>query len=95
VDPAQALPDPGHLEFKVDPLEAADMGVDMIGVGTQGRGAIYNNFLWVASAKKSFINHDIRFWLFQHVNAPGLTMESGLLFRCFTQSYDNENLGQK
>ena len=53
------------------------------------------NFLWVASTKKSFINHDIVFWLFQHVNAPELTMDSGLLFRYLTQSYDNADLGQK
>ena len=36
-----ALPDPDQLEFKVDPLEAADMDVDMIGVGTHGRGAMH------------------------------------------------------
>ena len=35
-----ALPEPDHLKFKVNPLEAADMDVDMIGVGTHGRGAM-------------------------------------------------------
>lgn len=80
-----ALPDPDQLEFKGDPLEAADKDVDMIRVGTHGRGAIYQ--LLVGSVnEKSFINHNIRFWLFQHVNAPELTMDSGLLFRCLTQS---------
>ena len=36
-----SLPEPDQLEFKMDPLEAADMDVDVIGVGTHGRGAIY------------------------------------------------------
>ena len=36
-----ALPEPDHLKFKVNPLEAADMDVDMIGVGTHGRGAMH------------------------------------------------------
>ena len=36
-----ALPDPDQLELKVDPLEAADMDVDMIEVWAHGRGAIY------------------------------------------------------
>ena len=36
-----ALPEPDQLEFKVDPLEAADMEVDMIGVGAHGRGAMH------------------------------------------------------
>ena len=36
-----ALSGPDQLEFKADPLEAADMDVDKIGVGTHGRGAIY------------------------------------------------------
>ena len=31
-----ALPDPDQLEFKVDPLEAADMDVDTNVVGTRG-----------------------------------------------------------
>ena len=36
-----ALPEPDQLKFQVDPLEEADMDVDMIGVGTHGRGAMY------------------------------------------------------
>jgi len=53
------------------------------------------NFLWVALAKKLLLNHDNRFWLFQHMNAPEPTMASVLLFRYLTQLYDNANLGQK
>ena len=49
-----ALPDPDQLEFKVDPLEAADMDVDMIGFCAQGRGAIYQ--LLVGSVSEEIIH---------------------------------------
>ncbi len=49
-----ALTDPDQLEFKVDPLEAADMDVNMIGVGTHGRGAIYQ--LLVGSVSEEIIH---------------------------------------
>ena len=48
------LPDSGQLEFKVDPLEAADMDVDIIGVATHGRGAIYQ--LLVGSVNEEIIH---------------------------------------
>jgi len=49
-----ALPDPDQLEFKVDPLEAADMDVDMIGFCAHGRGAIYQ--LLVGSVSEEIIH---------------------------------------
>lgn len=49
-----ALTDPEQLEFKADPLEAADMDVDMIGVGTYGRGVIYQ--LLVGSVSEEIIH---------------------------------------
>ena len=36
-----ASPEPDQREFKVDPLEAADMDGDMIGVVTHCRGALH------------------------------------------------------
>ena len=40
-----ALHDPDQLEFKVDTLEAADMDVDMTGVGAHERGVIFQLIL--------------------------------------------------
>ncbi len=50
----KALPEPDQLEFKLDPLEAADMDLDMIGVCAHGRGAIYQ--LIVGSVSEEIIH---------------------------------------
>ena len=48
------LPVPDQLEFEVDPLEAADMDVDMIEVCAHGRGATYQ--LLVDSVSEEIIH---------------------------------------
>ena len=49
-----ALPESDQLEFKVGPLAAADMDVDIIWFGIHGRGAIYQ--LLVGSVSEKIIH---------------------------------------
>ena len=85
-----ALPEPDQLEFEAPPAEAREPLASRLHEEHRR-----TNLLWVASARKSFIYHDIRFQLSRNMTTPDPAMEPSLLFRYLTQSYDSAGLEQK